>query len=348
MSRLQTFSARARHAAIRIGLEAINLIPPALQRGPWTGRGIVFTLHHVRPAQTHPFQPNAILSITPQFLDSAIGVALECGLTPVRLEDVPALLADDGAPRFFAVTLDDGYRNNAQYAAPVFARYGVPYTIFATAGFWDRSRTPWWEVAERMLQRSETLTFDFGDGERVHPAGSVAQKQALFSRLAAFVNTNEEDAAIGRIDAAALRCGVVPVDLLAELVMDAGELRDLAARDPLASIGAHSLTHSNFARLDAERLRTEIEGSVAAVEALTGVRPKAFAYPYGWSTAAGEREARAVADAGLAVGVTTRPGVLKGGAATNMHLLPRISLNGFYQQPRFVRALITGLPFLFR
>lgn len=345
---LRDILASLRRTAIRAGLEAASLIPPALERGPWSGSGLIFTLHHVRPGSSHPFQPNAPLSVTPQFLDAALRVALECGLAPVRLEDIPHLQAGAETGRFFAVTLDDGYRDNAEFAAPVFRRHGVPYTIFVTSGFVQRSCAPWWETAERLLQSADKVRIDLGAGAETFAVPTLREKSILFNRIAAFVNTYDEDIAVGRIEAAAKSAGIDPYSLVRDLVMDEAELRELAARDPLVSFGAHTVTHCNLKRLGTKRLSEEIIDSSRAVESYVGRRPSTFAYPYGWPSAAGEREARAVAEAGLAVGVTTRPGVLRSGARHGNQLLPRVSLNGLYQEPKFVRALVSGLPFLFR
>ena len=58
------------------------------------------------------------------------------------------------------------------------------------------------------------------------------------------------------------------------------ELRALATR-PHVTIGAHTRTHPRLGAVDPERQRIEIEGSRDDVEALTGVRPRTFAYPFG-------------------------------------------------------------------
>ncbi|WP_245415890.1 MULTISPECIES: polysaccharide deacetylase family protein [Mesorhizobium] len=335
-----------RYAGIRVALEAIGALPAAVARAPWSGRGLIFTLHHVRPPDSNQFQPNALLSITPEFLDAALKTALDSGLIPVRLEDILALESQGEAGRFFAVTLDDGYRDNAEHAAPIFRRYGVPYTIFATSGFVQRSCAPWWETAERLLQQSEKIRIDLGHGQETFNASTNRKKSALFGRIADFVKTYDEDVAVGRIDAAAKSAGIDPYALVSELVMDAAELRKLIASDPLLSIGAHTVTHCNLRRVDPRRLHEEISDSVSAIELITGRKPTTFAYPYGWSSAASEREARAVEACGVSLAVTTMPGMLRRGR--DNYLLPRISLNGLFQQPRYVRALISGLPFLFR
>ena len=69
------------------------------------------------------------------------------------------------------------------------------------------------------------------------------------------------------------------------------------------------------------------------------------AYPYGSRHAVGPREASAAQSSGFVAAVTTQPGVLSRAAAEKPTLLPRVSLNGHYQKKRYVRALISGLPF---
>jgi peptidoglycan/xylan/chitin deacetylase (PgdA/CDA1 family) len=337
-----------KYGGIRAGLNAIALSrAPALFPAA-AGRGVIFTLHHVLPQkEAGKFAPNAILSITPGFLETAILAAREAGLTPVHLHDLPACLADPSDKRrFVAFTLDDGYRDNAEFAAPVFRRHGIPYTIFITAGFVERSRSIWWETAEALTRASSSFRFDFGFGPETVSAATAAQKTAAFERLAAFVRTVDEDDAVRRVDEAASSGGIDAVAIVGDLVMNAEELRRLA-EDRLVHFGAHTLTHVNLRRVDDERLRNEIEGSAAAVERYVGCRPLSFSYPYGWTTAAGEREALATAEAGFPVAVTTQPGVLGPSSLARPTSLPRVSLNGLYQKKRYVEALMSGLPFRF-
>jgi peptidoglycan/xylan/chitin deacetylase (PgdA/CDA1 family) len=334
-----------KHTIIRAGLEAFAL-PGAGRLWPRAaGRGVVFTLHHVRPHRTDAFSPNALLSVTPEFLEQAILVSIEGGLTPVALEDLPRLLADPGDKRRFAAfTLDDGYRNNAEYAAPIFRKHNVPYTIFLTEGFVERTRSLWWETAEALLRKASSFRFDFGDGAEDVPLATAAQKSTAFARIAQLIQSADEDAVVDRVDRVASAHGIDPLGLTGDLVMDAGELRTLAT-DRLARFGGHTLTHVNLKRVPPARLQAEIAGSMTAVERLVGYRPKTFAYPYGFPSAVGDREVEAVAEAGFSVAVTTQPGVLTPADADRPTALHRVSLNGLYQKRRFVRALISGIPF---
>src|SRR5579872_6455611 len=106
---------------VHAGLEAINLSGASRIFQSAAGRGVILALHHVRPNRNYAFEPNKHLSITPEFLDEAIVAALQCGLEPIHLEDLPRALAESPPSRkFVCFTLDDGYRNNKDYAAPVF------------------------------------------------------------------------------------------------------------------------------------------------------------------------------------------------------------------------------------
>lgn len=334
-----------KYGIIRAGLEVTAL--PSMRRmfRSAAGRGVIFTLHHVRPEIGEPFAPNALLSVTPEFLEQAIIAAKEEGLAPVHLHDLPALLADGAERRnFVAFTLDDGYRNNAAFAAPVFCKFSVPYTIFITRGFVQRERTIWWETAEALTRAASSFSFDFGNGSETVQCVTLGEKSSAFHRLAAFVQTIDEDEAVRRINEVALSQGVSPEKLVDELIMDEMELRDLA-RDPLVHFGAHTVDHVNLRRASAERLMREIKESALAVEQYAGEAPRSFSYPYGWSSAVGPREMAAAAEAGFAIAVTTRPGVLTTDLIANPTGFPRVSLNGYYQKKRYVKALISGIPF---
>jgi len=334
-----------RRAAIRVGLEALALSPLGRLWRDAAGRGVIFTLHHVRPAATGLFDANAHLSVTPAFLDDTIHVCKQSGMTPVALEDLPSLLANPNEKRrFVSFTLDDGFRDNADHAAPVFRRHGVPYTIFVTEGFVERSRSLWWETAGALVRDLTSLRIDCAKGGETLDLGTRARKLAGFDRLASIVLSTDEDKGVAALDRIARNHGVDPLALTAELTMNAAQLRQLAA-DPLIRIGAHTLTHVNLKRVDDMRLVTEICGSAAAVERYVGYRPTAFAYPYGFATAVGPREIRAVADAGFAIGVTTQPGVLRSEDLESPTALHRVSLSGLYQKRRHVKSLLTGIPF---
>jgi peptidoglycan/xylan/chitin deacetylase (PgdA/CDA1 family) len=311
------------------------------------GRGVIFTLHHVRPKTSEPFDPNAHLEITQEFLNETIITAKAAGLVPAKLEDLPELLVNsDPSVRYCFFTLDDGNRNNAEFAAPVFRAHNVPYTIFICPGFVNRTSTMWWETTAALLRSNSKVSFDFENGLEHIEVASTGAKLAFYARISNFVASTDEDRAVKQIDALARSLGVDPIAIVDREIMNADELAKLSA-DPLCSFGGHALTHRNLARLSEADMRHEIEQSCRLVSDYGKREVTSFAFPYGWQRAAGGREFKACADLGLKVALTTQPGVLQTADASRPTGLKRVSLNGHFQHKRYVSALISGLPFKF-
>lgn len=336
----------ARKAAISGGLEASHILTRLGALKTARGRGAIFTLHHVRPHNRPPFDPNGHLEITPEFLDAAIRRLKADGYRFVRLDDLPRILAEEpaGAP-VAAFTLDDGYRDNAEYALPVFEKHGVPFTIFVAKGFSERSHTIWWETAEALFNASGPFTIETDAGPVTHEIATALAKRKACDLVCNAICGPREAAAIERLDKAARSVGVDPVGIVDRLVMPAEALRALA-RHPLASLGAHTVSHRALAFLGENETRQELKDSADYVEDLTGKRPTIFAYPYGDERSATRHTADLVAGEGFALAVTTRAGTLGSKGSMDMMLLPRISLNGYFQKPRYVSALASGIPFM--
>lgn len=308
------------------------------------GLGAIFTLHHVQPRKSRPLQPTGHLEVTPDFLGEAIERLFAEGYEFIPLDDVPARIAKPSRQPFAAFTLDDGYRNNAEHALPVFAHHGVPFTVFITRGFAERTHSLWWETLAELLGRARELSFDFGAGTETLDLTSEARKFDAFDRFSDYVGITDETIAVAKIDALARRHGVEPLEITADLTMDPQELRTLSSH-PLASLGAHTLSHRAVARLSPEEARMEMQQSADYVEGLTGTRPLSIAFPYGSRQAVSDRDQAIARELGFTVGVTTQPGTLSEKSAARLTGLPRISLNGYYQQPRYVSALASGIPF---
>jgi peptidoglycan/xylan/chitin deacetylase (PgdA/CDA1 family) len=335
---------RLKRLAVHAGLEAVNLSGAGRLFPSAAGRGVIFALHHVRPDRNDDFEPNRHLSITPEFLETAIVVARQCGLEPIHLEDLPEALAKSPTRKFACFTLDDGYRDNKDYAAPIFHKHGVPYTVFVVPGFVERTRTMWWETAEELVRATASLELDFGSGAETVKTGSRLEKLVAFKRIVNIFQEGDEDDAVARLDFAARAAGVDPVAIVDREAMTPGELRDLL-KDPLARLGAHTMTHPNLARVEEGRLVQELQQSAARIAGYTGGTPPTFAYPYGGRAAVTTRETMAAVELGFSLAVTTRHGVLNSASFEAPSSLPRITLNGNYQKARFVRALASGLAF---
>ena len=328
-----------RHNVIRAALGALWLARAA--RWPaaaGAASGFVVTLHHVAPGDPPPFAPNALLTITPQFLDRFLGHFIGRGWRFVSVEELIAA-ADGAGPRCIAVTLDDGYRDNLEHAWPVFRRHGVPFTIYVCPGFSDRTAELWWEALERIITTTDSLALPGEGPVEVLSTRDSAEKQRAFQAWTAWLTTEADEARQRRaIRALADKYRLDLAALAADLVMDWDEVRSIAA-DPLCTIGAHTMTHAALARLPHDAALREMRDSADRIEAEIGRRPATLAFPYGYRAAAAEREAALADEAGFAASFTTRPGYVP--AAGTWHGLPRVSVNGLFQELRYLEVLLS-------
>ena len=69
-----------------------------------------------------------------------------------------------------------------------------------------------------------------------------------------------------------------------------------------------------------------------------------FAYPFGDPTSAGPREFALAREVGFASAVTTRPGMIFAGHRDHLTALPRVSVNGNWQDAGYFEVLLSGAP----
>jgi len=313
---------------------------------PFTsGRGVIFMLHHVTPKTPAAFAPNGILQVTPEFLESVIVQVRQAGFDFVALDDVPKRLNSTGQERpFAAFTLDDGYKDNRDYAHPVFKRHGVPFTIYVPSDYADGNGDLWWLNLEEAIRRLPRVSLDMDGDTRPFELADDAARSAAFDEIYWRLRALPESHARSIVARLAREAGFDPAAQCRDLVMSWDELRELAG-DPLVTIGAHTTGHYALSKLAPEAARNEIATSVARVSAELGRPCRHFSYPYGCEASAGEREFEMARELGLSTAVTTRKGLLHAHHAQAPTALPRLSLNGDFQDLRYVKVLLSGAPF---
>jgi peptidoglycan/xylan/chitin deacetylase (PgdA/CDA1 family) len=338
--------AGARYSLIRFALDAMaatgldRLLAPQCR-----GRGVILTCHHVRPARPGLLDENAGLAITPAFLETAIETlrALDYDIVPIG--EVPHRLAGPPRARPFAVlTFDDGYLDNLHFALPILRRQQAPFTLFVCAGFAERTAPLWWLDIEDAVERLHTIRLELPGEGFLAPAATEAEKRAAARALYWRLRTLDEDFLQGAVAALCRQAGVDQLARVERLCMDWDGLRTFAG-EPLATLGAHTLSHPRLARLEARLALAEMARSRLRIEEMLGVEARHIAYPVGDPGSAGGREFAFAAELGFETGVTTVPGVLKPEDARRLLALPRISLNGLFQQASWLRTLVSGVPF---
>jgi peptidoglycan/xylan/chitin deacetylase (PgdA/CDA1 family) len=339
----------SKSAFYRTGLDAIRMSGAATLLAPsLRGLGAIFMLHHILPAsgRKNGFAPNAGLEVTPEFLDAVIGHVKRAGYRLVSLDEAAEVVGrGEGDEQPVAVfTLDDGYRDNYLHAWPVFRAHGCPFTIFVAPAVTDGASELWWKTLEHVIAWNDVLDPGSVIPGPVIRLESDGDRRAAYRRLYRALRALDPHRQTRAIRALAVAHGVDTGLLCRSLAMDWNEIPAIA-RDPLCSIGAHTVHHFALARLDAGEAMQEAVASRDRIAAEIGRKPTTFAYPYGDASSCGPRDFALIAEAGFVAAVTTRKGLLGTRQAKRPTALPRLSLNGAYQEPRHVETLLSGVPF---
>ena len=332
-----------RNTMIRAGLGVLYFSGAHMLLRPiLSGVGTIFTLHHVRPPRPGDFQPNQHLEVAPDFLRAMLAHLRARGIDIVTMDDVHRRLIEKDFERPFACfTLDDGYRDNRDYALPVLREFDAPCTLYVASDFAEGSGRLWWVALEMAIAKASSIEVTIGGVPSLVDTATSAAKQAAFDRLHDWLRSASARDMQREMGALCARHGIDDAAICRELCMSWDELKG-CADDALVTIGAHSISHCNLAHQSAAAAAEELTVSRARIEAALQRPVVHLAYPYGDRQAAGAREFALARNAGYRTAVTTRPGMVFPESGAHLTALPRVSLNGNYQDERVLPVLTSG------
>lgn len=341
---------RARGPALEPSLMRTGLLAIHAMRGHrmaprfLSGLGVIFMLHRVRPESAEPFQPNRLLEVTPDFLDDTIRLVTRLGYDCIDLDEAARRIEVGHEKKFAVFTLDDGYRDNFTEALPVFERRKTPFTVYLATDLPDGTAELWWIVLEEIIRKANRIECELEGRQEFLPADTADEKKAAWQKIYWSLRKRPESEMRAVIAGLAARYDIPVASITRNAAMSWDDLRMLA-RHPLARIEAHTAGHFALSGLSEAAARAEVERGLSRHEAELGARPRHFSYPYGDHASADERDFRLISDMGFRTATTTRKGLIQPRHRDRMCALPRLSLNGEFQDVRMVETLLSGLPF---
>ena len=312
------------------------------------GYGSFFMLHHVRPEKKRTgFAPNAGLEVTPEFLDQVITFVREQDIELVSFEDgIDRIRSQRCDKRFAVFTLDDGYLDNFEHAWPVFKKHECPFTIFVASDITDGKSELWWQIIEDVIASEDRLVAEVGAEKLDLPTETPKQENEAFQQLYKLVRWGlDEQSQRKWIRRFAEKHEIDWLSKCREQTMTWDQVREIN-EDPLCTIGAHTVHHYSVGRLDEDDAYLEMFLSKGRITEELGETPKFFCYPYGDPVSAGPRDFALAKRAGFEAAVTTRKGMIYREHSDHLMALPRVSLNGDYQDIRYVDVFMSGVPFM--
>jgi peptidoglycan/xylan/chitin deacetylase (PgdA/CDA1 family) len=291
----------------------------ALARNRVAGRGTILMFHEI---QDDP-KSELMTGISSSFFERVLTTVEQDGWEFLSLEDGLRRVADRGHPgqRFIILTFDDGYRDNLLRALPILERHSAPFTLFVPNGAVTRELYSWWLGLRRFLQSHDEM--DIEAMGRRFDCGDFGSKIAALSAVGRWIGRDYPRAAVLK---PMLEQAGISLDLINDQYFVSEEELRTIARHPLATIGAHTVTHPALSILDGTSARWEMSANRAFLENLLQMPIVHFAYPYGDDGACGPREGRLAKEVGFASAVTTRRGQLWPEHKHQVHALPRVEV----------------------
>ncbi|MCF8245299.1 MAG: polysaccharide deacetylase family protein [Saprospiraceae bacterium] len=314
----------------------------------YSGLGHVLTFHRVVPETgERRIHNHQTLEITPEHLERTILFFIKKGYSFYSLDQLFDRLTLGGLNEKFVVfTFDDGYRDNLTVAYPILKKYGIPFTVYITTCFPDRTAILWWYILEDMLRAKNKVDFQWAGKRYSFSCRTQPEKEIAFDSIRRFFtqsfcleNHEEMYRAVFGDFQSGLRAPVL------EYAMSWEEIRELG-NDPLVTIGAHTVNHFPLKQLGNDALETEIFESKRIIETQTGLPVEHFAYPFGKAVEASFREFEAVKSLGFKTAVTTRIGSVFAEHKNSLECLPRISINQVTEAAVLELQTSGMLPFL--
>lgn len=250
-------------------------------------------------------------------------------------------------PRTVAFTVDDGYADFARVAAPLFAAYDCPVTVFVTTGFVDRALWNWWDKVEFVMRHSTRAAFTLGiHGLPLSESWSSDEERALVqARLTELLKVvpeeHKQEAITALADALAVELPTHAPPAYGAMTWD--EIR--ACERSGISFGPHTVTHPILSRVSAASAEVEIRGSWERLRVEVSSPAPVFCYPSGTPGSFSDRDRTIVRDLGLLGAVSAFPGYVRHHHfrtpdSPRLFDIPRF---GYPEQERLFRHTIFGL-----
>lgn len=239
--------------------------------------GYIYMFHMVCP-QADLLAPIDELRVSQEYFETFLRDQQK-RLDFISINDILARMGNKqyGAKPFGIITFDDGYEDNFTYAYPILKKLSIPFVIYISAGLVNDHASIWNYplIMERIVKQNDELII----GGQKCVCQTMEQKNETFLKLKGllfslpYVHLHEE---FKRLFAEYLTDEVFPKNTLTW-----EQITELS-KDPLCTIGSHTMSHCRLTITDNKSLQYELGESKVILEQHIAKPVEHLSYPYGW------------------------------------------------------------------
>jgi len=292
-----------------------------------SGLGTIFMMHRVDTIDKQGLSNVENLKLSPEYLENVIAKLTQMDYDFIALEEVEERLRKKSNRKFVVFTLDDGYKDNYTIAYPIFKKYNIPFTVYVTSSFPNRTASLWWYSISELILKEEVISTV--DNEKIDTKSMEEKEEAfrlLKKKILTFDIKNIEEKISNYLPMYSFNFR----EKCEELCMSWEELK-VMVKDPLVTIGGHTINHPALNKLSEEDVLKEVITNKIELEEKLLVSVKLFSYPFGGEDTVGLREFNLLDKLNFKNSTTTRTGNIFPIHKDYLSSLPRIALTENYE-----------------
>ena len=289
--------------------------------------GVVYMLHHITNKDKARIPTNDDLKVSPQFLEKIIYKYKSKGFNFISLDDLSYMISQkqiNKAP-FVAFTIDDGYQDNYTIAYPVFKKHHIPFTLFIATDFIDKKAILWWDALEELIIHNDTITTSDGV---TYSCQTFQERWDTFRYLRDKILDFDQNILVDMLNQFFNHYCIDWYEPIRKQAMSWEQVISIS-KDPLCTIGGHTVSHPALNRVSEERFNYEINECISILKTKIGQDIRHFAFPYGSSKEIGVRELKLISNYNFETIFMANGGCITNKNIYLKHQLPRVYLQEF-------------------
>lgn len=278
--------------------------------------------HRIAPLDPSRLDANEVLKVSPQTLETFIIKAKKRGYTFISPDEILTVSSKD--KKILCITLDDGYKDNLDFALPIFLEYKIPFCIYVCTSFPENQHNMWWYALEDFLLSCSKFYIDNNQISN----NTKSEKEQNFYLLKSYMTKNKSNNYISKDNQ--IHFTINDKNLFSynprsydDLALSWDDIRILMQTSKgLCTIGNHTHSHLVFNATPKRYIIDDIQKAQQLLQTHLDFLPKHFCYPFGSIFEVDETFSQIPQILNFLTAATTRIGDFT--KAKNKMFLPRI------------------------
>lgn len=246
------------------------------------GLGHILMFHRVVPnslkARIHNHKS---LEISPERLEEIIKFFKVRDYLFISLDELLAINRTTKPARKFVVfTFDDGYLDNYEYAYPIFRKHRVPFTIYVATSLPDAKAILWWYLLEDVVLANTSVQFEAEGQKMSFRTQTIKEKEITFNKIRNWFAIADEKT-LPLLSNSLFYGNEEAISAKTKALSLTWEHIEELSRDPLVTIGSHTVNHFPLDSLTVGQSAYEMIESKRIIESRIGKEVNHFCYPLG-------------------------------------------------------------------